>query len=124
MRRSITTYSKRIRDPIDVIEPGGDQRDLKNPAIVETNAPQPIMVLRTDARRIPGQLNYIVEHYPVLFADRSGLVVRFESPNHRFIQCHSTQKLCVRLDSVDAAVGYRHDGGDHLVLAPFQREIG
>src|SRR5215469_16532340 len=40
------------------------------------------------------------------------------------IQCHPTQKLCVRFDSIKTPVGDRYHGGDHLVLASSERQFG
>src|SRR5215469_2943380 len=39
------------------------------------------------------------------------------------IECHSTQKLCVRFDSIKTPVGDRYHGGDHFVLASSERQL-
>jgi hypothetical protein len=41
-----------------------------------------------------------------------------------FVQRDATQKLCVGLDSIHAPVGHRDHGGDHFVVAAFERQIG
>jgi hypothetical protein len=59
----------------------------------------------------------VIEHHPLLSRNGSGGVILLQRLHQFLIQCHSTQKLCVRLDSIVAPVGYGHHGGDHLVLS-------
>src|SRR2546423_6892676 len=42
---SIAADAQRVRDSIDVVKPRRDQRNLQNPAIIESRAPQPHMIL-------------------------------------------------------------------------------
>jgi hypothetical protein len=46
------------------------------------------------------------------------LVVFLQRSHQIAIKGHATQKLCVRLNSIVAPVGYRNHGGNHLVLLP------
>ena len=43
--------------------------------------------------------------------------------NQFVVQSYSTQKLCVGFDSIEASVGDRNEGGDHLVLSAGEREV-
>jgi hypothetical protein len=52
------------------------------------------------------------------------VVIGFQRFDQRLIQRDATQKLCVRLQSILAAVDCRHDRRDHLVLPPTERQVG
>jgi hypothetical protein len=56
-----------------------------------------------------------------LLGDGRSSIVRLQGGDQRFIKCHSTQKLCVRFDSIMATVRDRDDRRDHLVLPARQR---
>src|ERR1017187_1555675 len=120
---SLPPHPQRIRHPIDVIEPRRDQRNLQNPAIVKPRRPQPLNVVLPTLGSVLGQLDHIVHHHPLLRRDRRGRVVLFQSLHQFFIQRHSTQKLCVRLDSIHSPVGHRDHGRDHFMLPPAQRQL-
>ena len=62
VRHLIPAHAQRIRNAIDVVEPGRDQSDLQNGLVIETSGPQALMILLRDARRIASQLRYVVEH--------------------------------------------------------------
>jgi hypothetical protein len=113
-----------VGDPIDVIEPGGNQRDLQDPAIVETRFPQTGMVLPAHAGGIEGELCHVVEQDSVGGLEGRGPVIALDRFDQRGIETDLTQKLCVRLDSIEAAVLHRDEHRDHLVLPPRQRQIG
>ena len=51
-RRLVSTYAECIGDAIDVIEPAGDQCDLQDPAVVEADFAQALVMLWANARRI------------------------------------------------------------------------
>ena len=121
---SITADAQSIGNPIDVIEPGRDQRDLKNSAIVEAGGPEPPVMLGRDAGGVLRQLHDVVEHHPLRVRDGGGLVIAAQRLDELLIECDPTQKLCVRDNSVMAPVGQRDHGGDHLVLPAFQRQLG
>ena len=75
------------------------------------------MVIFPDFGRIPGKFHHVIQHHAFLPGYGSGGVVLFQRLNQCFIQGYPTQKLCVRVDSIDAAVGDGNHGGDHFVLA-------
>ena len=116
--------AERVSDTVDVVEPGGDQRDLQDAPVVEAGGAQPLVVRRGDARGVAGQLGDEVEHHAVPLVDRRGPVVAPDGLDQPLIQCDPTQKLCVRLDSIVAAVGHRNDRRDHLVLPARERQVG
>ena len=60
-----------IGNPVDVVEPGRDQGDLKNSLVVESNRAHPMMIFRRDARRVLGQLHDIVQHHALGFRNGS-----------------------------------------------------
>ncbi len=74
----------------------------------------------TDLGCIFRQLHHVVQHHPLLFCDRSSGVVPLQRLDQPFVQRHPTQKLCVRLNSINAAVSHRDHGRDHLVLAALE----
>jgi len=81
------------------------------------------MVFFRDLSRISGELNGEIQHRPILLIERCFFVIKFERLNQPIVQRDPTQKLCVRLNSVDASVGRRNNGGDHLMLPPGQRQV-
>jgi hypothetical protein len=82
------------------------------------------MILQADPGGVSGHLHDVIEHHSFLLGNRSDRVVVLQGLDQFFIKRDSTQKLCVRLDSVMAPVGHRYHRGDHLVLAAAEREIG
>ena len=82
------------------------------------------MILRCDARGVARQLRHVVEHRALWLGDGRSPIVRLQGADQFFVQCDSTQKLCVRLDSIMATVRDRHDRRDHLVLAARQGQVG
>jgi len=91
---------------------------------VEANGTKPFMIRGRYARGIAGDLYDVIKHGPLLVGDRRGAVVGFERCYQSSIQRDATQKLCVRLDSIMAPIGYGHHRRDHLVLLTTQRQIG
>jgi hypothetical protein len=97
---------------------------LKNAAIVEAYGAESGVIRRAALRGVFGQLHDVVEHDAVSIGDgRSGVVV-LESIDHVFVESDATQKLCVRFDSIVAAVSYRDHGGDHFMLIAGERQVG
>jgi hypothetical protein len=93
--RSLAPDPERIGNSVDVVEPGSDQRDLQNAAIVETNGPQTLVIERPNPGRIFCQLDDIIDHHLLGFGDRCRLVVFLERLDECIIQRDPTQKLCV-----------------------------
>ena len=117
--------AQRVGDAIDVVEPGRDERDLQDAAIVEADGAQALVVARLRLRVASlVSLHDVVEHHAILLGDRRGSVVVLQGLDQLFIQRDATQKLCVRLDSILAAVGDRDHRRDHLVLAARERQVG
>jgi hypothetical protein len=73
-------------------------------------------------RGVFGKLDHVLHHGQLGSGDRRGRVVLAQRCNQLVIQRDPTQKLCVRVDSVAAAVGERGHGGDHLLVSPAQRQ--
>ena len=97
---------------------------MKDGLVIEAGGMKPVMVVLPDFGGVLRQLYDIIEHDPLLVSYRSGGVVLLQGFDEFFVEGHSTQKLCVGLDSIDAPVGHRDHGSDHLVLAALKRQIG
>ncbi len=82
------------------------------------------MICRAALGGVFGQLHHVIDHHAVLLTDWRAFIIPLQRLNHFSVQCYATQKLCVRLDSIVAAVGDRHHGGNHFVLVAGQRQIG
>ena len=121
---SIATYAKCVCDTIDVIEPGSDERDLENRFVVKASRPEAIVITRMNFCCVAGQLDYVIQHEHVRFANRSLFIVIAKSSDEVLIESHLTQKLCVRFRSVKAVISERNDRGYHLVLGATERQIG
>ena len=121
---SIPPYSQRIGHAVDVVEPGGDQRDLEDGAIVEAGGSQVVMILRRDLGRVFRQLDDIVDHGALGRGDRRLRIIFPQRLDEMVVQGNPTQKLCVRDNSVMALVGERDHRGDHLVLPALERQVG
>jgi hypothetical protein len=117
-------HAEGVCDAIDVVEPGSDQSDLENSAIIEADCAQSCVIRRATLRGIFGQFHDVVEHDAVLIRDRRVFVVLFQRLDHFLVERDATQKLCVRFYSIMATVGYRNHGGDHFVLIACERQIG
>ena len=65
-----------------------------------------------------------LEHHVVGRRDVGRAVVAPQRIHEVGIEGDATQKLCVGLQSIEAAVHRRDDRGDHLVLAPLERQVG
>ena len=120
----ISPHPQRIGNPIDVVEPRRNQRNLQNCLIVEACGPQCFVIALPDFGGIFGELDDVVEHHAFLWRDWGSCVVALQRFHQFLIERDSTQKLCVRFDSIHAPVRHRNHGGDHLVLAALQRQIG
>ena len=119
----ILAYTQSVGDPVDVIEPGSDQSDLQNAAIVKSYSPKPFVIIRGDPGRVARDLLNIGQHRALLIRDGRRPVVRLERANQFLIQSYPTQKLCVRLDSIMAPVQHRHHRRNHLVLPARKRQV-
>lgn len=113
---SLSSHSERVRDAIDVVEPGRDQRDLQDALVVEPGCPQPLMITFPDLSGVLGELHDVIEHNAFLICNRRRGVIPLKRFNQLLIQGHSTQKLCVGIDSINTPIGDRNHGSDHLVL--------
>src|SRR4029077_17516153 len=58
----IAPDTQSIRHAIDVIEPGRDQRNLQNAAIVEAHGPEFGVIVRRNLGGILGQLHDVIKH--------------------------------------------------------------
>ena len=70
-----------------------------------------------------GDQRDVVEHRAVLRREGRVLVVFDQRLHERLVQRHGTQKLCVGLQSIVAAVERRDVRRDHLVLRAAQRQV-
>lgn len=109
-----------IGDAVDVVEPGGDERDLQDSQILEAHFTQPGVMAWMNPAGVTGQLNDIVEHRPIGLTQLRLCIVTPQCGDQSLIESHLTQKLCVRLRSVEAVVDDRDHGRDHLVLGSRQ----
>ena len=91
----IPAHPERVSNPVDVVEPGGDQGDLEDTAIVESDRPQPIVELRRNFGGVAGDLLGELEHHAVLLRDGRGSIVPRQGLDEGLIQRDATQKLCV-----------------------------
>jgi hypothetical protein len=119
----ISSHAESIRYPIDVVEPRRDQRDLQDSPVIEAYISQACMVGRGTLRCISRELDDVVKHRAILARNRRLPVVSPQHGDKFFIQTRSTQKLCVRFDSIKAPVRNRDHGCDHLVLAAGERQV-
>ena len=91
----LAPYTEGIGNPVDVVEPGCNERDLQDSAVVEPRGAQPFVVLRRDPGRVTGELGNVVEHHAVALIDGRGPVVTPDGVDEVVVQGHPTQKLCV-----------------------------
>src|ERR1700687_2699067 len=77
----IAPDAKSVRGAIDVIEPGRDQRNLQNAAVVETHGPEFCVIVRRNLGGILGQLHDVIEHGAILLADWGRPVIRLTRPH-------------------------------------------
>lgn len=114
----LPSNAETVCDAVDVVEPGGDEIDLKNAYIVEANGPQGIEVVGVDGGRGKGQLLDVTEHGAFAVRQVRRPPVFLECFRQPFIQGNETQKLCVRLHSVEAPVQCGDGRRDHLMVTP------
>jgi hypothetical protein len=93
--RLFTPDAQRICHAIDVVEPRCDECDLQNCFVVESRAPQAVMIIFPDFGSVFGKFDHVVQHRALLLGDGSGRVVPLQRFDESFIQRYSTQKLCV-----------------------------
>ena len=101
---SIPPHSQRISYAIDIVKPGRYQSDLQDAAIVKAGGPQALVVISSNPGGIARQPGNVIKHHAIRVADRSSLIILFQSANQAFIQSDSTQKLRVRFDSIMTAI--------------------
>jgi hypothetical protein len=97
---------------------------LEYAAIVKADGAEGGVVRGAALGGVFGELDDVIEHDAVLGGDGRGGVVALQRGDHVFVERDATQKLCVGLDSIVAAVGDRDHGGDHFVLIASEREFG
>jgi len=90
---------------------------LQDGRIIKPCFAQTLMVFPPNPGSVSREFYHVVHHHPLLGGNGRLSVIRLEGGHEVLVQCHPTQKLCVRLDSINASVGDRDHGGDHLVLA-------
>jgi hypothetical protein len=69
------SYAQRVCDPIDVVEPGCDERDLQNPLIVESNSTQAVVVILPDFGGVLRKFDHVVQHDALLRGYGGGRVI-------------------------------------------------
>lgn len=74
-----------VRHAVDVVEPGGDERDLKDSFVVETDGTQSRMILARDTRGVARQLHNVIEHRAVCFRERRFGVIILKLPDEIFV---------------------------------------
>ena len=97
-----SAYPEAICNTVDIVEPRGDQIDLKDACVVEAVLTQSFDV---PSGHLPGcfrQFRDVVEHGEVGRIQGSRPIVRADRVDERFIQTDTTQKLCVGLRSIEA----------------------
>ena len=120
----LSADAERIGDPINIIKPSGDQRDLQNALVVKSVTAKLFVRLRRNFNGIFGQLCGVIEHRQFFCGKRRGLIV-FENRLSQFIVSGgATQQLCVSVQSVMTVVFDRNDRGDHLVVFTRQGQFG
>lgn len=124
MRGSFPPDAERVCDAIDVIEPRGDERDLQYGFVVKTDRAQAHVVVSRNSCGIFSELHHVIQHRTFLCADRGLAMVFAQCLNQCFIQCDPAQKLCVRFQSILAAVRDGDHGGDHFMLPSREGKFG
>lgn len=122
--RLIASDAQSVGDTIDIVEPRSDQCDLQNCRVVKGGGAEFFVISGADFRGVFGELNHVVQHHAFLRSDWSGLIVHAQGLDQVFVESDATQKLCVGLNSIKAAIGDGNNGGDHLVLPTSEREFG
>ncbi|HUO81432.1 MAG TPA: tetratricopeptide repeat-containing protein [Gammaproteobacteria bacterium] len=122
-RASWPDHVERVGHAVDVVEPGGDQGDLQDAAVVESGRAQPLVVPGRDLGGVPRDLRGEIEHGAIPLVDRGRFVILPDGVRKRLVQGDPAQELLVRGAAVRAAVGRRHHGGDHFVLPAAQRQV-
>ena len=119
----LSSHSQRVRHSVDIVEPCRDQCDLQNAAIVKSGGAKTLMIRAADLRRVLRQLHRVIQHRPFLLRDRRTFVIPPQSFNQIRIQSYSTQKLCVRFNSIETSVRHGDDRRYHFVLSAGERQI-
>src|SRR5205085_6510081 len=96
----VAANTQRVGDAVDVIEPGGYERDLQDSFIIEADRAQAFVIYGRDARGVLCQLHDVIEHHAVLLRERCARVVVLKLTDEILVQRDSTQKLCVGFDSI------------------------
>src|ERR1044072_5272583 len=82
---SFSSNAEGVGDAVDVVEPGGDERDLEASASVEAGGAQALVVCGRDARGVARELRDVVEHRALGVCDGRARVVLFERPHQAFV---------------------------------------
>ena len=61
---SVAADPQRIGNPVDVVEPRRDQRDLQDRPVVKAGTAQPFVVQGRDLGRVLGELDHVIDHHP------------------------------------------------------------
>src|SRR5712691_11369592 len=101
---SISPNSQGIGYTVYVVKPRSNESNLQDRLVIKTCGMELFVVLAADFGGIFRELYHVVEHDPVLLGNGSSAIVFLERVDQGFVQCHTTQKLCVGLDSIVAPV--------------------
>ena len=108
---------ERVGDSVRVAEPAGDDANLEDRLVVEALGAELVEVLRAEPGGVARELLDELEHHVIGRRNVGRAVVAPQRIHEVGIERDATQKLCVGLQSIEAAVHRRDDRGDHLVLA-------
>ena len=117
-RLSSTSDAETVRHPVEVVEESDDGRELDDAVVVEADGAEPVEVRTRHGRGRSGQLLGVRREHLLALGQRGAAPVRPHGFVEGLVLGHQTQKLCVRLQSIEAVVGLGHDAGDELLLAP------
>ena len=112
-----------IGDAVDIVEVGGDLGNIVNIAVVEAMPPQ---LLDVGLIHIPGRTGQTLgkcDHSAVGRRERRLAIVGSHLVSQRWVIDLGTEVVYMGLDSIRAAVGGRHNHGDHLALGAAQARL-
>jgi len=109
-----------ISQSYQVVEDADDVRDLQTSLVVESEIAQWLPVAFDHAGRVRAQFlgNRAQGHGTFTQAVYGSPVTGLQGRNQRAVATFDTQKLCVRLSSVETILGRCRHGRDHFPFAP------
>jgi hypothetical protein len=84
-RKLFASHAQGVGYAVDVVEPGGDERDLQDCLVVESGGAQPVVIVFPDFGGVLGEFDYVIQHHAFWLGYGCAFIVLLQGFHERFV---------------------------------------